>query len=219
MTDTSLQLQARALGDPTRHSIFRYVVDSATLVDVAELTEHMGLNHNAIRQHLSRLVEAGLLLEQSAPPSGRGRPRLLYSINPATDSRWGVPGPYERLALLLAEVVKTGDSPEEVGRRSSLATSNPSDSHADPIGAFSEEMARQGFHPEVTRDGDSATVTLMNCPFHSAAAVDAPTVCGLHLGLARGVAEAVGGLEVTSLDAHDPRTAGCQLTCRVTPAN
>ena len=87
MTDTSLQLQARALGDPTRHSIFRYVVDSATLVDVAELTEHMGLNHNAIRQHLSRLVEAGLLLEQSAPPSGRGRPRLLYSINPATDSR------------------------------------------------------------------------------------------------------------------------------------
>ena len=66
MTDTSLQLQARALGDPTRHSIFRYVVDSATLVDVAELTEHMGLNHNAIRQHLAKL-ELRTMFEQLIP--------------------------------------------------------------------------------------------------------------------------------------------------------
>ena len=43
----TLQEQARALGDPTRHAIFRYVADAGTPVDVAELTKHFALNHNA----------------------------------------------------------------------------------------------------------------------------------------------------------------------------
>ena len=216
MPEPSLQDQARALGDPTRHSIFRYVADSPVPVGVAELTDHLGLNHNAIRQHLARLVEAGLLLERTAPPTGRGRPRLLYRENPNADSRWGVTGPYERLAILLAEVVRSGDSPEEVGRRAGLRTgSSNRSSHPDPMTAFSEEMARQGFSPTVERNGSEATVTLMNCPFESVVPADADTVCGLHLGLARGVAEAVGGLEVTSLEAHEPKRAECRLRCHV----
>ena len=56
---TTLQEQARALGDPTRHSIFQYVADAGHPVGVAELTAHLGLNHNAIRQHLAKLVSAG----------------------------------------------------------------------------------------------------------------------------------------------------------------
>ena len=55
---SDLQLQARALGDPTRHELFRYIADAGRPVDVAELTKHLGLHHNAIRQHLAKLVEA-----------------------------------------------------------------------------------------------------------------------------------------------------------------
>ncbi|MHB1137972.1 MAG: helix-turn-helix domain-containing protein, partial [Microthrixaceae bacterium] len=51
-----LQVQARALGDPTRHSIFRYLAASDAPVGVAELTEHLGVHHNAIRQHLTKLI-------------------------------------------------------------------------------------------------------------------------------------------------------------------
>ena len=76
---TSLQQQARALGDPTRHEVFRYLVDAARPVDVPELTEHFGLNHNAIRQHLAKLVDADLVVEETAPSTGRGRPRLRYT--------------------------------------------------------------------------------------------------------------------------------------------
>ena len=43
---------------------------------------------------------------------------------------------------------------------------------------------------------------------------DADTVCQLHLGLARGAAEAVGGIEVDALEPRDPRTAHCRLRCR-----
>jgi DNA-binding transcriptional ArsR family regulator len=54
----NLQAQARALGDPTRYEVFRYIADASRPVDVAELTAHFGFNHNAIRQHLAKLVDA-----------------------------------------------------------------------------------------------------------------------------------------------------------------
>jgi DNA-binding transcriptional ArsR family regulator len=54
---STLQQQAKALSDPTRHGIFRYIVDAGDDVHVAELTEHFGFNHNAIRQHLAKLAD------------------------------------------------------------------------------------------------------------------------------------------------------------------
>ena len=86
---TTLQQQARALGDPTRHGIFRYLVDAGRAVDVAELTEHFGLNHNAIRQHLAKLVDADFVIEETAPSVGRGRPRLRYVVTPPSTAGGG----------------------------------------------------------------------------------------------------------------------------------
>ena len=84
---STLQLQARALGDPTRHDIFRYIADAARPVDVAELTKHLGLHHNAIRQHLAKLVRTALVTESTPPAIGRGRPRLRSVADASADSR------------------------------------------------------------------------------------------------------------------------------------
>lgn len=212
-----LQVQARALGDPTRHRIFRRVVDAERPVGVAELTDHVGLNHNAVRQHLAKLVDAGLLVEGVAAPTGRGRPRLQYTVEPSVESRWGATGPYERLALLLGEVIRTGDPPIEVGRRAArrerLGDGRRS---TDAVGELVERMARHGFEPSVGRDGDTVDITLHRCPFETAALADPDTVCQLHLGLARGVADDVGGLVVDELLPRDPRRAQCRLRCHVT---
>jgi predicted ArsR family transcriptional regulator len=215
---TDLQIQARALGDPTRHRIFRHVADAGGPVAVAELTDAFGLNHNAIRQHLAKLVDAGLVDEATAAPTGRGRPRLVYTLAPSAESRWGVTGPYERLAMLLTEVVRSGETPIEVGRRAGLrqrlghrAISN------DPAAAFAEVMDRQGFDPVLAVRGETVEVTLRTCPFASAVLTDPDTICELHLGLAQGVAEAVGGFEVDELVPKDPRRAQCKLHCRLTP--
>src|SRR5262245_31082482 len=113
----TLQEQARALGDPTRHAIFRAVAEAGEPVDIAELTARMNISHNAVRQHLAKLVRADLLVGTTANRPGPGRPRLCYEIAPSVEARWGVVGPYERLSLLLAEVTKTGDAPEVVGER------------------------------------------------------------------------------------------------------
>jgi predicted ArsR family transcriptional regulator len=87
--DDLLQRQARALGEPTRHRIFGHLVSVGRPAGVAELTEVTGLHHNAVRQHLAKLVEAELVVESTERPMGRGRPRLAYTIAPSIDGRWG----------------------------------------------------------------------------------------------------------------------------------
>src|SRR5437899_3075713 len=114
MITTTLQEQARALGDPTRHAIFRHIAQTGRPVGIAELNEQFTFNHNAIRQHLAKLVAAGLVLETRSPAAGRGRPRLVYEINPAVEGHWGTTGPYERLSRLLVEIIRTGLDAEEV---------------------------------------------------------------------------------------------------------
>jgi predicted ArsR family transcriptional regulator len=208
-----LQQQARALGDPTRHDVFRYLADAERPVDVAELTEHLGLHHNAIRQHLAKLVEASLATEATAPPVGRGRPRLVYTVDPSADSRWGVTGPYERLTLLLAEIIRSGDSPVEVGRRAGRRLRVAAVDAADPVPGFVEAMERHGFEPTATRRGDQLEIVLRTCPFETTALADPDTVCGLHLGLAIGVADSLGGLVVDELIRRDPRRGTCRLRC------
>lgn len=210
-----LQVQARALGDPTRHQIFRYVADAGGTVDVAELTSHLALNHNAIRQHLAKLVKAGLVIETSAAPTGRGRPRLQYAVDPSTESRWGVTGPYERLSMLLTEILRTGDSPVEVGRRAGQRLRMGQDRPNETVDTFVELMTKQGFEPIARVSGDSVDVTLRACPFTSAVLTDPDVVCALHLGMAQGMAEAVGAIVVEELAPEDPRQANCVLRCRL----
>lgn len=217
---TTLQEQAKALGDPTRHEIFRYIADASRPVDVAELTAHLGLNHNAVRQHLAKLVQADLVVEGHAPTTGRGRPRLVYRVHPATESRWGVTGPYERLSLLLTEMIRTGDPAVDVGRRSVRGQRRGAPVDDDPVGLVVDSMERQGFDPTVRTRGDRIEVTLGTCPFATAALVDPDTVCSMHLGIAQGVADLTGGrVIVDELVPHDPRRAKCRLRLHLEPGD
>jgi predicted ArsR family transcriptional regulator len=213
----TLQEQARALGDPTRHAIFRYLADAGGPVDVAELTKHFGLNHNAIRQHLAKLVKARLVTEAQAPISGRGRPRLDYRVHPAADSRWGASGPYERLSLLLSDMLRTGDSAEEVGRRAGRRQ-RVGTAADDPVGVVVEAMERQGFEPAARARGNRVDVVLRTCPFETTALADPDTVCAIHLGMAEGFADQTDGrITVDDLVRHDPRRANCRLHMHLEP--
>lgn len=213
----ALQLQARALGDPTRHEVFRYIADAERPVDVAGLTAHLGLHHNAIRQHLTKLVEARLVSEATAPPAGRGRPRLVYTLHPSAESRWGVTGSYERLTLMLTEIIRSGDSPVDVGRHFGGRTGVATSDDADPVASLVGAMERHGFEPTATRRGNKVDIALGVCPFETTALADPDTVCDLHLGLALGVADAIDGLVIDELVPRDPRRGACRLRCHVEP--
>lgn len=213
----TIQEQARALGDPTRHSIFEYIYEDEELVSVAELTEHFGLNHNAIRQHLNKLLAAGLVLEERVPTGGPGRPRAMYQVAPSAESRWGVAGPYERLSLMLTEIIRTGDAPDEVGRRAGERyRSGEAETLDEVLAEVNEAMAREGFEPEIVEHGEGRVeVVLHNCPFAASAALDPDTVCSLHRGLVEGVTGNQSKVVLDQLIRHDPHEAGCRMCLRV----
>ncbi len=215
----TIQQQARALGDPTRHRVFTYLVEADRPVGVVELTEHFGLNHNAIRQHLAKLTTAGLVVDSRVPTGGPGRPRVMYEVDPSAESRWGVTGPYERLSLMLTEIVRTGDSPEEVGRRTGAQyRSSEVLSTEERIAELEQAMVREGFDPDVRRTGDRVEIVLQNCPFATSAAADPDSICSLHRGIALGVVGDDPGLRVEELIRKDPHRAGCQLCLHVGPS-
>ena len=109
----------------------------------------------------------------------------------------------------------SGDSPVDVGRRAGRRRRLGSTDVFDPVAELADQMARQGFDPTVRQRGDDIDVTLRTCPFATTALADPDTVCGLHLGIAYGIADSVDGLVVDELIPKDPRRAHCRLHCHV----
>jgi predicted ArsR family transcriptional regulator len=206
-----VQLEARALGDPTRYRLFRYIVDSDRPVGVAELTELVGLNHNAVRQHLAALKMANLVTEELEKRDVAGRPRLLYRVHAEAAGKWSMPGPYAWLAGLLSRALKDGLSPHEIGRRAGLERGRRHIEQSDSIEALEQELTENGFRPTRSERGRRVAFVLGRCPFAEVAADDPDTVCQLHLGLAEGLAESLGGVSVDRLTAKEPHRAGCRL--------
>jgi len=213
--DRNVQRQAKALGDRTRHAIYRAVVDAGEPVDIAGLTTRFGLNHNAVRQHLNKLCAAGLVLEEVGPSTGPGRPRLQYRPALTTNADWGIPTPYEELSVLLVEALASGRSPREVGVEAGRRLAAELPATADTVEQLEIAAARRGFEPRRVERRSSVDLVLCRCPYESSAMVAPDIVCQLHLGLAEGIAEARGdGIEVAGLTARDPRRAGCRLSLR-----
>ena len=76
-------------------------------------------------------------------------------------------------------------------------------------------MASHGFDPSVRQSGEKVDITLHTCPFATTALADPDTVCELHLGIAYGIADNLGGLVIDELVPKDPRRADCCLRCHV----
>lgn len=214
MFDDEVQLEARALGDATRHRLFRYIAESPDPVGVAELTAFARLNHNAVRQHLAVLKDAGLVTEEIEDRSRPGRPRLLYRLHPETAGRWGTSSAYAWLAGLLSDAVRRNQDPRQVGRQDGHRRAAELSGSGEPADLLEAEITRRGFRPVRVDQGRRVEFVLGRCPFVDVAQSDPETVCQLHLGLAEGLTEGLGNLEVEKLVRKDPRRAGCALTVR-----
>jgi predicted ArsR family transcriptional regulator len=211
MSTTDIQREARALGDPTRYRIFRYIVEADHPVNVAELTDYVRLNHNAVRQHLAVLGDANLVTEEAELRQSAGRPRLLYRLSSEAAGKWTTSGPYEWLAGRLSAALRTRKSPREIGRRAGVERGRNAQPFDDPTEAIERDLERSGFHPLRRERGQRVDFVLGRCPFEAVAVESPDIVCQLHLGLAEGLADGLGGLEIERLTTKDPRRAGCRL--------
>lgn len=211
-----MQRQAKALADPSRFRLMRHIATATAPVSVAELTDLLGFNHNAIRQHLAILNETGLVAETTERRTAPGRPRKMYTVRADALSAFrSASGSYERLAALLLNVITTGRSPFDVGYKSAFLAVAEEPPPATTSEAFQELLSRltvDGFEP-VQRDVSSAE--LMHCPFADVAAEDQTIVCELHRGLIDGHLAGRDAALTGDLNPRNPHEAGCEVTVRM----
>lgn len=205
-----MQIQAKAIADPSRFRLFRYIVQAEQAVGVAELTELLGFNHNAIRQHLAMLTDSGLVAETTERRTTRGRPRKEYTARQdALNAFRSVSGSYQRLASLLLQVIAGDQEPFDVGYRAArfAAVDEPEpEGPAEVVDLLFKQLAADGFEPERTSPGEAK---LLNCPFADVAANGPDVVCELHRGLISGYLAGRHETMSGDLSPRDPHRAGC----------
>lgn len=167
---------------------------------VPELADVVDLSPNTVRLHLDQLVDAGLVTRERAEPTGRGRPRQVYTAVPDADVSEGA---YRELARLLADTLSAVGPAAE---RAAMATgrtwgselvaasavdpsvaSGRSDEGPERVVALMDDL---GFEPRLA--GDRRAVEMHHCPFHQVAQQHSDVVCGLHLGLMQGALQQLG---------------------------
>ncbi len=204
--------EAKALGDPTRYRMFRYIDEAKRPVYVDELTELLHVNHNAVRQHLAVLKDAQLVVDQLEIRSKPGRPRLLYSINPKVPGTWNTEGPYQTVAILMAEILKSRRSARDVGREAGKRRLQRSKGpKPSALKALRDSLEIEGFSPRQSRSDKGWEFVLERCPYVEVASVDPGTVCQLHLGLLEGMMQELDPRIKLHLTVHEPRRAGCGI--------
>lgn len=171
---------------------------------VYDLAQRVGLHANTIRFHLVRLVEAGLVRETQAAPTGPGRPHLVYSAVPG-ETLQHEPRDYRLLAQILASYLAANAPAAIVAGRQwgQFLTERPVPFQHLDARAASERLvgmfAELGFQPEAADDG--RRILLHHCPFREVAEQQPEVVCSVHLGLMRGALAALEApLEATRLD-------------------
>jgi predicted ArsR family transcriptional regulator len=203
----------RALAGESRVRVLEALRRSGSAT-VPELSEVVALAPNTVRLHLDQLVDAALVVRERAEPSGRGRPRLVYTAVADADVTEGA---YRELARLLAETLASvGPAAEGAAMRTGrtwgteLVAQNP-DADVPPAGSTNGStnagktndssrdegrgqvvalMDDLGFEPRLSDGGD--VIEMFHCPFHQVAQQHSDVVCGLHLGLMQGALQQLG---------------------------
>jgi predicted ArsR family transcriptional regulator len=203
------------LAQPTRKRLFGLLGELGRPAGTDELAASLGLHPNGVRLHLERLREAGLL-ERVRTRQARGRPRDMWSLDPAARASIQPQHAYADLGRWLARAISPGRNSlravEATGREVGRAMAQDAGE-----GAAEERMhatlASMGFAPTRRIEASGAlTYELCNCPYRDAVRENQPVVCTLHRGITRGLLDVLAPTtKLTAFVPRDPAAAGCLI--------
>ena len=189
----ALNAALKAAGEETRLRVLALLSEAE--LTVSDLTDILRQSQPRISRHLKLLAEAGLVARTTEDREQPGRPRALYAADP--DSARAGRRSYRLLAEILTNYV-AGQSPQptqvalaagtEWGR--ALAANSGRTRRVSAAGATQrmlDALSDIGFVPEAVKVGREQRVLLHHCPFREAAEEHRDVVCGVHLGLMRGL--------------------------------
>ena len=219
MSESRLSDEAiTAMAHPSRRRIVEVLTAMSDGVTAFDLADRVDLHHNAVRTHLSILSRAGLVSSARERLTGRsGRPRIIYRLaDPAAMAE--VESGQALVGMLLKLVQSAGLTEPEI------EAAGVEDGRAlagQGMGLVSG-FRRMGFAPDDITDAAAARrgeteVLLRHCPYADSITPEtAPTICGLHRGVVRGILADEHG-ELVAFDAVDPRTGPCRVVTRGAP--
>lgn len=195
---------SRALADERRAQLVEELQDAPDGLGAQELARRLGLHANTVRWHLGVLHDAGAVSSAPAQAGVRGRPRILYRLNPGV--RAGGRDEYRLLASILSGTVADERDGPAHAARAGHAWGRYLVARPSPLVHLSEEQAvehvtslldEQGFAAEA----DGSAIRMHRCPFHDLAETHPEVVCAVHRGLISGALDELGSqLEVEGLD-------------------
>jgi len=213
---------ARALGEETRFNIYRAICISDDPIAVSALADAFSLHPNAIRQHLARLEQAGLVVSRADRDGvGAGRPRRLYESSPRPLEFTHPPHSMRSLVAVLAEAIDALPSDHRTlvrfgrswgrswatRRKRELNGSSPR-SRRGRAELLARELRDWGWRPTTTREGPRMHLSTGHCLFREVIGADTNgRCCALEEGLLSGLVEAL-----VNGHAKVVRADGCHLS-------
>jgi predicted ArsR family transcriptional regulator len=209
---------ARALGEETRFRIYRRLSLSGHAESVIELARSFDLHPNAVRQHLARLEQAGLVVSTLDRSNGAGRPRRLYESSHEPLELGHAPRTLKPLVSMLSHVVDAlpGDPTElrDLGRawgrtwaaRRRAGNGAVPRSRKGRAELLARLLAEWGWQPISGNENGGVRISTGRCLFHDLSLERDGRCCALEEGLLSGLVEAMvnGHAEVV-------RLPGCRL--------
>ena len=206
-----------ALASDARRRVLELIAGAREPVDAAAVAASIGLHVTTARFHLDQLEGAGLIRRAVDRTGIRGRPRILFTVNPAVRE--------DGVQRLLSHALVGALAEDEDGGRArairagerwsavfdpEARESEPSTGAAggasdlvplvhildglgfDPVARPLAASTGQPASPTETDARDGLVVELRSCPFRDEARHTPAVVCSLHLGLIRGIARSGG---------------------------
>jgi predicted ArsR family transcriptional regulator len=211
----------------SRARVLHVLQSAAAPVGVDEVARRVRLHPNTTRFHLDGLVEMGLAARASEERDRPGRPRAVYTAAPEAA------GAGRRSYRLLAEILTSylasqSKAPAQAAQKAGEAwgrflTDRPAPfrrvdvEHA--VGQLVATLDEIGFEPEAVTSGRKRQILLHHCPFRETAEEHREVVCGVHLGLMRGLlAELDAPIDAERLDPFvEPSLCVTHLSGRTGP--
>jgi predicted ArsR family transcriptional regulator len=221
---------SKALGDETRLSIYRYLEQPhRDPVSVQHLAEHFKLHHNAIRQHLAKLEEAGLVYSETSRLTGSGRPQRIYRTKGPLHGLELLPRDYKLLCEMLLEFLSSSkvsvDEIKAFGKRwgeklvKDRVGKRPHPSAEEIAHLLHDQFKAWGFEPKLVAFSDQRIdIRLQNCIFREVVEFHPDLVCPLLHGVLEGMLSSFIGHTNTALDnriAHGEQS--CQVLVTLEP--
>lgn len=224
MENDTLKLTG-VLADPTRFSIYHYIVTNHQSVTVQEIADEFEIHPNVARLHLTKLEDVDLLTSSSEKTGKGGRPSRLYNLSEQVVNLQFPPRDYQLLATIAIETLL---SLGEVGQKAlddmglrygKEAAKQAIDkehlvlsrmTYEEKIDIIRRVILAQGLNPEISIvDERTIRFRVFNCTFKETALKHPASICQMHHMLLIGIFQTFFGEDIQLIE-ENSIMSGCQ---------